>query len=79
MKNIIIAKIQQKIFRENMEQGAVLTRVAKSHIRIGTFEFANLIKNKSNIEELINYTIKRHYPELIDNNNKISRAIFLVS
>tara|TARA_Y100000590_G_scaffold469448_1_gene657064 strand:+ start:5567 stop:6997 length:1431 start_codon:yes stop_codon:yes gene_type:complete len=70
-RSLAVTLTGEKIFRENMEQGAVLTRVAKSHIRIGTFEFANLIKNKSNIEELINYTIKRHYPELIDNNNKI--------
>ncbi len=59
----------ENILRENYEPGAILVRVAKSHIRVGTFQFGSLLKNTSDFENLISYTINRLYPE-IENNNK---------
>ena len=49
--------------------GAILTRVASSHLRIGTFEFAARLADNQAIFQLLNYTIKRHYPEIIDHPN----------
>jgi uncharacterized protein YdiU (UPF0061 family) len=54
----------EHIWREVPEQGAVLTRVARSHVRIGTFEF---FANKGDVEgvrALADYVIARHYPEV---------------
>ena len=60
----------EKVLRDKLEPGAILVRVAKSHIRVGTFQFGSLLKNVKEFESLINYTIKRLYPEIKDNKNK---------
>ena len=60
----------EKVLREKLEPGAILVRVAKSHIRVGTFQFGSLLKNVKEFENLINYTIERLYPEIKDNKNK---------
>ena len=59
----------EKILRDKFEPGAILVRVAKSHLRVGTFQFGSLIKNKEDFKKLINYSIKRLHPE-IKNGNK---------
>jgi uncharacterized protein YdiU (UPF0061 family) len=48
--------------RERPLPGAVLTRVAASHIRIGTFQFFSARGNSDKVRELANYAIARHYP-----------------
>lgn len=48
------------------EPGGVLTRVAKSHIRVGTFQFFSFQQDLDAIQQLLDYTINRHYPELKD-------------
>ena len=50
-------------------QGAILTRVASSHIRVGTFQYAFLSKNKNDLKILFDYTVNRHYPHLKDFKN----------
>jgi len=69
-RSLAILKTGEKIFRERFEQGGILVRVAKSHIRVGTFQLASMSKKKEHIEELLNYSIERLYPELTDNKNK---------
>jgi uncharacterized protein YdiU (UPF0061 family) len=44
--------------------GAVLARVASSHIRIGTFQFFHARQDKTRLRALLDYTIARHYPHL---------------
>lgn len=50
------------VMREGPEPGAVLARVAASHIRVGTFEFA--VRQEGQVQLLADYTIARHYPDL---------------
>ena len=50
--------------REQSRAGAIFTRVASSHIRVGTFEHFASRKETSHLQQLLNYTIERHYPEL---------------
>ena len=50
--------------RETILPGAILTRVAASHIRVGTFEFVAAQKDINTLQELIMYCIDRHYQEL---------------
>ena len=52
--------------RDTLLPGAVLTRVAASHIRIGTFEYFAARKDVESVRRLADYTIRRHYPELVD-------------
>ena len=54
----------ENILRHGFQPGAILVRVAKSHIRVGTFQFGRLLKNTSDFDNLIYYTIKRLYPEI---------------
>lgn len=58
------------ILRENGPvPGAILTRVARSHIRVGTFQFFAARQNTAAIEQLIQHVIKRHYPQLAEHEN----------
>ncbi len=49
--------------REGLLLGAVLTRVAESHIRVGTFQFHFARRDTESLKRLLEYTIARHYPE----------------
>ena len=62
-RSLAVVKTGAKVYREEVHEGAILTRIASSHIRVGTFEFANrFVPNESSI--LLDYVIDRHYPEL---------------
>lgn len=50
------------VFREQVLPGAVLTRVAASHIRVGTFQFFAARGETEKIRQLAEYTMRRHYP-----------------
>ncbi|WP_072806199.1 protein adenylyltransferase SelO [Rhodococcoides yunnanense] len=52
------------VLREGPEPGAVLARVAASHLRVGTFEFA--ARRDGLVQPLADYAIARHYPQLLD-------------
>jgi len=54
----------EAVFRETSLPGAVVTRVASSHLRIGTFEFFAARGDHQALKTLCQYTIERHYPEL---------------
>jgi len=69
-RSLAILNTGQKIRRETFEDGGVLVRVAKSHIRVGTFQLASLSKKQSDIKELLEYSINRLYPELLNENDK---------
>jgi len=59
----------EQIFREGMFPGAVLARVASSHIRVGTFEYFAARGETDKVKQLADYTILRHFSELKDNND----------
>lgn len=63
-RSLAVIKTGEEVYREEIHQGAILTRVMKSHIRVGTFEFARYFGGIDEVEALLNYTIKRLYPEL---------------
>ena len=63
-RSLAVVSTGQNVMRENILPGAILTRVASSHIRVGTFEFVAAQKDSNALQELIIYCIDRHYPEL---------------
>ena len=57
------------VYRETTLPGAILTRVAASHIRVGTFQYAAARRDEDKIRQLADYAIQRHYPETADVEN----------
>jgi uncharacterized protein YdiU (UPF0061 family) len=54
----------EPVYRETPLPGAVLTRVAASHIRVGTFQFFAARGDTAKLRQLADYTIARHFPDL---------------
>ena len=52
------------VYRQEAQPGAVLARVASSHIRVGSFEYHRYREDISSLKILLNYCIDRHYPAL---------------
>ncbi|SIS93937.1 Uncharacterized conserved protein YdiU, UPF0061 family [Roseivivax lentus] len=63
------------IYREGALPGAVLTRVADSHIRVGTFQIFAARRDRDALQALYDYTIARHYPEASDPHDLLDRVI----
>lgn len=64
-RSLAVVTTGEPVFRETTLPGAVLTRVASSHIRVGTFEYAAALSDQSCLRVLADYTFQRHYPELL--------------
>jgi uncharacterized protein YdiU (UPF0061 family) len=58
----------ESVQREELTAGAILTRVAASHVRVGTFEYFAARGDVAATRMLADYVIARHYPEVADNN-----------
>lgn len=69
-RSLAVVKTGEHVIREKILPGAILTRIASSFLRIGTFEFARYKNNISIIQSLLDYTLARHYPELTETKNK---------
>lgn len=70
-RSLAVVSTGEKVFRETELPGAVLARIADSHIRVGTFEFASLQQDKRITEALLDYMIDRHFPEIKGKENKV--------
>lgn len=65
-RSLAVVTTGEPVYREKVLPGAVLTRVAASHIRVGTFEYAAARGEKSLFQALADYTMRRHYPETLE-------------
>jgi serine/tyrosine/threonine adenylyltransferase len=63
-RSLAVVTTGEPVYRETMLRGAILTRVAASHIRVGTFEYLAARGDEPNSRVLADYAIDRHYPEL---------------
>ena len=77
-RSLAVVKTGEKVVRENLLQGAILTRVASSHLRVGTFQYIAATQNTENLNTLVDYTINRHYPEIKTSNSKALDLLNLV-
>ena len=59
---LAISMTGEMVRREHMEPGAILTRIASSHIRVGTFQYFHGLGDDEAVKLLADYAIKRHYP-----------------
>ena len=69
-RSLAVVSTGEEVTREQMLPGAILTRVASSHIRVGTFQYIAATQNADDLKTLFNYTIDRHYPEIKDSKTK---------
>ena len=69
-RSLAVAKTGENVIRETQLEGAILTRVASSHIRVGTFQYIAARNKNNELETLFEYVIKRHYPEIENSKNK---------
>ncbi|MFO1122729.1 MAG: YdiU family protein [Hyphomicrobiales bacterium] len=60
----------ERVYREAVLPGAVFTRVAQGHVRVGTFQFFAVRSDVSSLAALADYVIARHYPELAGREGK---------
>jgi serine/tyrosine/threonine adenylyltransferase len=65
-RSLAVVKTGEPVYRETVLEGAVLTRVAASHIRVGTMQWAAAHEDQEAVRALADYTRARHYPELAD-------------
>jgi len=77
-RSLAVVKTGEKVVRENLLPGAILTRVASSHIRVGTFQYIAAKQNVDDLNTLVDYTINRHYPEIKSSKNKALDLLNLV-
>lgn len=65
-RSLAVVTTGEPVYRETVLEGAVLTRVAASHIRVGTMQWAAAHNNHGALRALADYTRARHYPALAD-------------
>ena len=68
-RSLAVVTTGEPVFRETPLQGAILTRTATSHIRVGTFQYAASRDKQNEIQELADYTIRRHFHDLAEDGN----------
>ena len=68
-RSLAVVGTGDEVYREYVSEGAVLTRVAASHIRVGTFQFASKYLPKDELRAFCDYVIDRHYPEVANEAN----------
>ena len=69
-RSLAVVKTGEDVIRDKALQGAILTRVASSHLRVGTFQYIAARQNLDELKILFEYTIERHYPEIKNSKNK---------
>jgi uncharacterized protein YdiU (UPF0061 family) len=69
-RSLAVVSTGDTVYRETPLPGAVLSRIAASHIRVGTFEFTSLLEDKTITEKLLHYLIERHFPEIKEKENQ---------
>ncbi|MGG7324810.1 protein adenylyltransferase SelO [Clostridium baratii] len=68
-RSLAVTKTGEAVIRETYLKGAVLTRIASSHIRVGTFQYARNWGTVEEIKKLADYTLKRHFKEIENEEN----------
>jgi uncharacterized protein YdiU (UPF0061 family) len=74
-RSLAVVTTGESLVRETVQPGAILTRVAASHLRVGTFQYVSKWGDMEDLRALADYTLQRHFPEVdVDEN----RYLFLL-
>lgn len=74
-RSLALVKSDDFIYREEKTPAAIVARIAKSHIRIGSFEYFSARNDLNNLKKLADYTIGRHFPKY---NNHQEKYLYLL-
>lgn len=74
-RSLAVTTTGEYVYRDAAYPGAILTRVAASHIRVGTFQYAAALQYPQHLQALADYVIQRHfskisYPDIADSDHK---------
>lgn len=74
-RSLAVVTTGESVIREAELPGAVLTRVAASHLRVGTFQYASNWGTAQDLRALADYTLQRHFPEVDAEENRYLRLL----
>lgn len=74
-RSLAVVKTGETVYRDTELAGAILARIAESHIRVATFEYAAKFGREEDIKALADYTIERHFKDKNELNNTKSEYI----
>ncbi|MBD0384419.1 protein adenylyltransferase SelO [Paenibacillus sedimenti] len=74
-RSLAVVSTGELVIRETNLPGAILTRVAASHLRVGTFQFVSNWGTEEDLRALADYTLQRHFPEV---DADVNRYLFLL-
>lgn len=74
-RSLAVITTGETVSRQTPLPGAILTRLARSHLRVGTFEFAAAQQDTNLIQALLKYAVERHFPELLQAENTALRFL----
>ncbi|MGO4527824.1 YdiU family protein [Paenibacillus sp. 2TAF8] len=69
-RSLAVVSTGENIYRETERPGAILTRVATSHIRVATFQYAVQFGSVEDVRALADYTLQRHFPQVEPNEQR---------
>lgn len=69
-RSLAMVSTGESVIRETEQLGAIMTRVAASHLRVGTFQYASKLGNVQELRALADYTLQRHFPNAIAGGNQ---------
>ena len=78
-RSLAIYDSGEKIQRNSIEDGAILVRLMKSHLRVGTFEYARYFLDQSALVQLFDFCVDRFYPEVKQEENPVLSFISRVA
>jgi serine/tyrosine/threonine adenylyltransferase len=68
-RSLAVVATGERVLRDTPQPGAVLTRVAASHLRVGSFEYFAARGDTDSVRKLLDYSIQRHYPQVASATN----------
>ncbi|WP_038703000.1 protein adenylyltransferase SelO [Planococcus sp. PAMC 21323] len=69
-RSLAVVETGEMVRRETPLPGAIMTRIADSHIRVGTFQYAARFGEKEDLKALADYTVQRHFPHIQEGDNR---------
>lgn len=70
-RSLAVYRTDETVMREQAHQGAMLLRTARSHLRVGTFEYARILDDFNVLRQLVDYAILRHAPHLVGRDDAV--------
>jgi uncharacterized protein YdiU (UPF0061 family) len=77
-RSLAVVQTNEKILREKPLPGAILARIAQSHIRVGTFQWITQTGDSELQRQFFHYTLQRHFPHLIATDNAAEHLLLEV-